>query len=456
MEANDLDKPEGATPETEPKPETAQQDDKPFVPQDKPIPLTASKPAKPGQPPRPKYTNASSSSAARKLTYIVLFETLFVLILMGADVYLLLHTQNLKKTITERDGVITKQNEEIKNLGNDLSKSIAEGNQLTQKNSQLSFEKKALEKNLEVTSMERDVLKNEKANLNIQLAELKTELETTNQQLAETSAMLTKTEADLKAAVDEAAGLTKKLSDVSAERDKLLEQNKDIRLILKQFQEEKEMKQQEFETAYGQYQPGAAKVIAEIGKIMALLEAGANLKQFQQALNDFKVPYEEFMILQNEKSYNYLSFKLIKQAYDNYTESLERWKQLAKLNPNGDKNEWRNKVLKRQEPIKDGRPWVDRVQQLCRESLIYINTAGALVDVKESFSADKCPACGGKHSFTCIKCNGSGNCFACDGRGYKEVKDQTVACDACEGTGKCPVCQGRTAVPCYICILGNK
>lgn len=409
-------------------------------------------PLKPKEQTKKKYTppQVPQTSAARKLTYIVLIQLLFMVVMGVMDVLFYLEAYDLKKEVKEKKTELGNKETKIQNLYKEIREQGEFINQQNNNITQLTGDKATLEKDLGDMTATKNDLSMAKSNLEKRLKDLQTDYNKQEQNLNETSSNLKNLETDYKKVVDEKAAVEKEKAEVKKALEELTKRYKDMEKAYLEISTANAISQEGFAAVYALYKEPASKMIDSLSAVSNTLGAGLTFKEFNDIVNGLDAPYQALVMSLNETSLNFLSFKLIKQAYDNYKESVERWKSLARLNPTGNGSAWVSKILKSEDPVTEERPWTDYLKYLWRESVLDINAGRALLEAQEVFSYDKCPLCDGKHSFTCIKCGGNGTCINCGGKSFYEIEGLTtpVPCRICEGSGRCSMCGGVKVLPC--------
>ncbi|MFA5795043.1 MAG: hypothetical protein WC980_08285 [Candidatus Brocadiia bacterium] len=421
--------------------------------QDGPIPLEAAR-AK-GKEPRNKFqpTNAQSNSAARKLTYIVLFQGLLLLVTVVLDVMFFFKSNDLQKEVVTRDTKIKSVSKERDDLQTDLNKARETNKKLNEDIKRLTNDKAGLEAELATLSEIRNNLIKDKSDLNKQLGDLQSEHTKKLQELAEVSATLKKLEEDYKTVVDEKAAKEKELEKANANYTELKKKYDEIFAAYEIAKKSQAINQEQFATVYEAYKAPAGKMIDSLAAIQTTLESGTDFRSFNETLKMLEIPYQELITSLNQTSINFTSLKLMKMAYDNYQESLDRWKALARLNPTGKAGTWATKTIKFEDPIAtaEDRPWVDHLQYIWKQTASYIKACRILLTTQDGFLYDQCPVCDGKHSVPCIKCDTTGKCFSCKGQGFTELAGVVIKCEVCEGSTRCSLCGGGQNIVCPVC-----
>ncbi|MFH1227195.1 MAG: hypothetical protein V1701_04730 [Planctomycetota bacterium] len=439
--------------EPNPKPEDAPKD-KIEDTKDAPIPLDAGVDKnKKDKDSRKKFTPTQPTPAAKKLTYIVLFQGLLLLVTVVLDIMFFFESNDLKKVVSERDTKIKSVTKDRDELQSDMKKARELIEKLNEDVKRLTGDKAGLESELATLSEIRANLVKEKSDVSNQLSDLQTEHSKKLQELAEVSNNLKNLEADYKKVVDEKAAKDKDLEKANADYAELKKNFDELTTNYEILKKSQAISQEQFALIYEAYKAPAGKMIDSLAAVQASLESGSDFRLFNEALKTLEIPYGELVTSLNQTSINFTSFKLMKLAYDNYLESLDRWKTLARLNPTGKPGNWATKTIKTEDPIvsAEDRPWVDHLQYIWKQSAVYIKASRVLLSAQEWFLYDQCPACDGKHSFVCIKCGGDGKCFSCKGQGFTELAGVVIKCEACEGSSRCPLCNGSQNIPCPVC-----
>ena len=394
-----------------------------------------------------------SDGGVRKMTYLLALETLLLMGVVGFAVFMVHKT---KKTVEEQaDQQIKKINNEKILLNNQVS-------ELGTERERLKSDIKIIENDLTLAKKEKDDLLKNKEALENQIAKFKTDNESINERLAATQAQLdaaktSETEfgervsrlvsekSELEKLRDETA---EKLAGVKKEYEELLAQNK------AREQAELDAKQKQ-ELQYMQYAFFAKPMIEQLNKVNEAVVTGVTFIQFQDLVNkNLIINFKEFEVNvggAGANSYSYLSFQLITTAVESYQESLERWRSLIRFSNVSEIGDLREKTLKFEMPIISSRPWLDSLQILWQQAELCAQSAGLLVEAKEKFNPANCAVCNGKHYLDCPKCNQTGKCLKCDGKGLVETKDTSV-CLVCEGSGRCDFCYGKKSIPCPVCL----
>jgi len=389
-----------------------------------------------------------TSKAARRLTWIILAETILLLALGGLDGYLaFVKIPASDKTIESLNGKIRDCNSTITQLNN--AKGELESGIIKLKKDKINLEGSLDSQAKKIKSLEDEIESVSKAKQELeqkasQLGNDKTKLEEDIANLQKEHSQL---EQSFKDAVNQKNELEKAKGEVEKNLTALQKEYNTLKVLL--------AKQQEWEAEYAKYASGALKIVEELNKVANLLKDGVNIKSLTQIVKESEVPFEKFKPTLNADWTNCQSFKLISSAYVNYKESLERLKSIKRTAPpTTDETKWSDKILKLENPLSTNRPWMDHVQELWRDAIYSTQIAGLLIENKETYP-EKCIVCEGKGQITCIKCNGNGYCFNCEGKGYFKYNKETVPCNACEASGKCPACLGKTTVPCKFCPVNS-
>lgn len=407
-------------------------------------------PLKPKEMGRKKYTPAQipQTSAARKLTYIVLIQLVFMIAMAILDVMFYFEAYDLKKEVTAKNSQIKGQENRISDLQKEVKIRDERSDQQSQNISKLTGDKATLERDLADMTATRDDLSMAKSDLEKRLKDLQADYNKQEQSLTETSSNLKNLETDYKKVVDEKAAVEKSKAEVEKQLEEVTKKLRDTEAAYLEIKMANAISQEGFTAVYALYKEPASKMIDSLAAVSATLESGLTFKEFNEMVTGLDAPYQALVMSLNETSLNFLSFKLIKKAYDNYKESVERWKSLARLNPTGKGGSWVGKTLKSEDPITEERPWADYLKYLWRESALDISAVRTLLEAQEVFSYDKCPLCSGQHSFACIKCGGSGTCINCNGKSFYEIQGLSIPCEVCEGSSRCPLCSGAKVLPC--------
>ncbi|MFH0888305.1 MAG: hypothetical protein V1871_03760 [Planctomycetota bacterium] len=399
-----------------------------------------------------------TSKAARRLTWIILIETVLLLALAGLDVYLAFvkipsltkANESLNEKIKAANSNVSQLNEDKGKLESDIIKLRKDKINLEGLSASQTTKIKSLEEEMSSISKAKQELEQKAA----QLGDDKTKLEG---DIANLQKDYNKLEQDSKDAVDQRNELEKTKGKIETD---LADLKKEYDVLKEQIDSQKKavlVRQQEWETEYVKYTAGALKIVDELNKIASSLKEGVNIKSLSQVIKESEVPFEEFKPTLNADLTNCQSFKLISLAYNNYNETLERLKSIKKTNPHTpdeDEIKWSDKILKLENPLSTNRPWMDHVQELWNDAVYATQIAGLLIGNKEAYP-EKCPVCGGKEQITCIKCNGNAYCPDCEGKGFFRYNKETVCCNACEASGKCPVCLGKTTIPCKFSLMNK-
>jgi predicted nucleic acid-binding Zn-ribbon protein len=404
---------------------------------------------------KPRYKPASqvrAEAGSKKMAFIIMFETLFVVILIGLCGFLLYKISEMKKNGSGIDSAQSQETiQKIEELQSDLGKLKSDKESIDKKleskenelNTKLTdlenlkIEKSSLEEkissiNAKLESFEtsKDGLERERDDLIGQLKPLQTE----NKQIKD---QLNQNEKDKKTLTETITKLKNDIERLNREMDAL--------------DEAKKTKQRDFEKLYEEYAPNAIRVIEELHKFHGYLEKGMEIREFVRKLDVVRVFVDEFRNTASKNS-KLLSYQLIIKAYNAYQESEENWGKLIRSSLPKELAGFSEKVIKYEVPIREYRPWVDIIQVNWNSAKWAVDAAEATVYAKEDFKIDQCPICQGKHFTACPKCSSSGECFTCLGKGNDETRGGTT-CIVCEGSGKCPLCQGKKELPCPVCIM---
>lgn len=397
-----------------------------------------------------------TSKAARRLTWIILIETVLLLALAGLDVYLaFVKIPSLNKVNESLNEKIRAANSNVSQLNDDKGK--LESDIIKLRKDKINLEGLLDSQTTKIKSLEEEMASISKAKQELeqkvtQLSDDKTKLEG---DIANLQKDYNKLEQDSKDTVNQRNELEKTKGKV--EKD-LADLKKEYDVLKEQIDSQKKamlVRQQEWEAAYVKYTDGALKIVEELNKVANSLKEGVNIKSLNQIVKESAVPFEEFKLTLNTDMTNCQSFKLISFAYDNYKETLERLKSIKRTDPQTtDETKWSDKILKLENPLSTNRPWLDHIQELWTDAIYATQIAGLLIGNKEAYP-EKCPVCGNKGQITCIKCNGNGYCHDCESKGFFRYNKETVYCNACEASGKCPICLGKTTVPCKFCLMNK-
>ncbi|MBI4834970.1 MAG: hypothetical protein HY811_09165 [Planctomycetes bacterium] len=404
---------------------------------------------------KPRYKPVSQSRAeagSKKMAFIIMFETLFVVILIGLSGFLLYKISELKKNGGGTNGVKSQEDtQRIEELQKDLDKLKSDKESIEKK-----LEGKGNELNTKLTEFEN--LKIEKTSLEGKISLIDTKLKS----LESTKDGLEKERNDLIEQLNPLQNENKLIKDQlnqnETEKNDLTETIKKLTNDIDKLKLEKEAleevrknKQRDFERLYEEYAPNAIRVIEELRKFHGYLEKGMEIREFVRQLDNIRILVDEFRTAASNNS-KLLSYQLIVKAYNAYQDSEDNWKKLTESNLPKELAGFRERVIKYEIPIREYRPWIDVIQVNWNLAKWSVDAAEATVYAKEDFKINQCPVCQGKHFTTCPKCNGSGECFTCLGKGNDETRGGTT-CVVCEGSGKCPLCEGKKEITCPICIM---
>ena len=366
----------------------------------------------------------------RKMAYIILFETIFIVILIAMQAYLVykIHTSKTPKTP-------------------DISPKLqAQITELTTKLEETTRLKEASENEAESKKQEIVILKNDMEKASEEIKRL-----TEAQNPEKFTAEIEKKQEEINGLNDRLTKATRESEELSQKLAGLEEEYNKLKNELSAAEANKIAKQQELEKIYGEYEPKALKSLEELKSINSALENGIDVIKFAGELNRITPAIEE--LKKGAENYSKLaSYHLIKAAFDSYKTSEEIWKRLSITYLPEEVFDLPKKELKLEAPIKEYRPWVDGMQINWLYARYYLSAAEALIKNKEDLQNTQCPACLDKLTIVCPKCGASGQCFICDGHGIDETKGDT-ACVLCEGSGNCSLCGGKKEITCPVWIL---
>ncbi|MDI6732916.1 MAG: hypothetical protein QME51_01835 [Planctomycetota bacterium] len=399
----------------------------------------------------PRYEKADTSKVSRRLTYIILFETILILALAGLDGYFaFVKIPELNKTYEKAKGRIKDQQTEMDDLTQQLKNSQSDASKLKKNINKLEDTiderdekvKSLEEENLSLTKKAKDLAKEIAL-----LTEMKDKLEDDLSTLEEDYKQLN---TNFKDAVNQRAESEKSIEQLNKKLADLQKEYDEFKVAINLKQKATAAKREKESLEYEKYAPSALRMVDKLNKVADSLKEGVTLKTFSQIIKDLEIPYEEFKITLNETSYNYISFKLLSSSYDIYRDTVGRWKNIARLNPG--KEKWVDKVLKLEKPLTSDRPWGDQIQHLWQDAIMATQMAGLLIENKESFP-EKCILCENTEKLPCFICNSTGKCFHCNGEGFIKQQKENIPCVSCTASGKCSACLGQTTVACKMCIL---
>lgn len=375
---------------------------------------------------------AESEGLRRKMTYIILFETIFILIAVGMNVYSVLKIFNLSKKIKEANINLNETANKNQNLDQTLTL-------ITRDREKIANERDQWKADYNLLKSDADGLKTESEKIQAELSKSvsenqalvlsKTEIE---KQLKNTQEQMEELRTKLGAANDE------KIAVLRQECDRLAKELVEIRNAITP-------KKVVFNKQYEEYLIQATKVIETLKNFQDTLTKGVDNRKFMRDFDQVKFAMDEFRM--NTTAYsNLLSFRLIISSFDAYQDSDDCWKKISQANLPKEAGIFRDAVVKFEKQITEYRPWVDAIQINWQMAQCYLTTAEYIIQNHDDVDAIHCPICSDKYSIACPKCSSSGECYLCKGRGQTE----NSICFCCEGLGKCPFCKGKKEIPCPI------
>lgn len=398
------------------------------------------------------HLSAKSNTTARKLANFIIMETIFTLLLLGVCGFMLWRMYKMRGDLKN---LVTK-NAQFQAEINRLSGELAEANS---RNSELEEDNRRIIRQNSDLKIERDTLKTELHNYEAKTKELEKNIASLQDSLSETEMKL-REEKDLRVSLEDKnkelqnkldildfryGELTQKYSSLEEKYQQIIDERR------KQ-EEEKILKQKEFQTEYALYSPLATKMIEELKRIHSELETGLDFKGFVQSFDKLDINFKEFDLSLLEKHRQFLSYRLIREAYHLYEETKERWKNLIRRPESNQLVQLQDVVIKYELPITPTyRPWLDTIQILWYKASLLSTAAEGIVTAKETFNSTNCQICQGACKIKCPRCAGEGQCFQCNGKGFKN--NNNSACLLCEATGRCPHCRGRKEISCPVCLM---
>ncbi len=364
-----------------------------------------------------------------------------------------MNVNKLKKTATENATKLNRRNVEYGNLQGDIAQLRELTTRLEEDRASLHTMNTKLEEILAQTEEERTLYLEEKLKLEQDLTALEKQHSETIAKLDDANQERDQVEETLTKMTEARAQLTREYGELETKLNKV----NGLYQILKTEKAERaaaiQKKRASIAKLYTDYQPQAIEVLIIFEHIKQSLQTGVTLKEFNQRTQQLTLFFEEFKISLDPATNELLSFKLLNHAYTAYQNSLTRWQALTKLSFPKEVGDFSDKILTLERPILSNRPWLDTVQLLWQNAIWYTDVARQVLDAQESFDINQCPVCNGKHIINCPKCDTTGICSFCGGKGREEETKGKPTCKVCEGSGKCPLCQGKKIIICPICKL---
>jgi len=378
---------------------------------------------------------AESKALTRKMTYIILFETIFIFIAAGMNGY------SVYK--------LYKANHIIKEDNISLEKYMTTNLSLQQQLDNATKDNRTLSGKIEQWKADYDRELNEAKQINDEKGKKEEELAARNseyEKLLQSKGDIENKLASAQAQIDE---LSKKVTEVNNDKFAALQQSYDqLKIDWESMKNTIPPKKATFSKQYDEYALKASKVIEALNNLQNIVTKGIDNIKFARDLDQVKFAMGEFRINTQEFS-KLTSFRLIIAAFNAYQESDDCWKKLSATTLPKEVGSFRDKVIKFEQPIKEYRPWADAIQINWQMARYYLATASYVLQNRDAVNSIQCPVCHDKYSIVCPKCGGTGDCYFCKGQGQNDG----VICLCCEGLGKCPLCKGKKEIPCPIFVL---